>query len=259
MSDEPTIDPSVSVPEPEPVTAEATPDLAPVQVAPPVEPIAPVVEPPVAVAPPAPVPMDAAQLGRAIADGVTQGLRSQPQPSQDRQLGRTKFTMEQLIEAKYDDNVDKGVKIAIEREMETRRQEALTATRQDSASSSAAVARIQGQIFQEYPAMMDQTSPLFQAVNAMSREDATVASSPQAILRAVKAAAHDLGISPASKMKTPAQAAQQTVEQIQKAAAAAAISKGSGAGVVTAPVDINAMSDAEFEHYVQQQKFGSTA
>ena len=176
------------------------------------------------------------RTAQAIATGVADGLsRSRPdQP--DRPLGRSKFTVKQLLEAKHATNADgtpltPGQQVEIDSELETRHQEDLGAAVQVAKQQTMGMANTSAQ----YPEMADQNSPLFRAVAESIGGDPTLLP-PKALLIATKAAAHDLDIKPMSKrtQSTATQARAQVVQQIQSAQAAGAMPKGTGGGSPTA-------------------------
>ena len=175
------------------------------------------------------------RTAQAIATGVADGLsRSRPDQA-DRALGRSKFTVKQLLEAKHATNADgspltPGQQVEIDSELETRHQEDLGAAVQVAKQQTMGMANTSAQ----YPEMADQNSPLFRAVAESIGGDPTLLP-PKALLIATKAAAHDLDIKPVAKRTQQAtQARSQVVQQIQSAQAAGAMPKGTGGGSPTA-------------------------
>mgnify|MGYP001571951617 CR=1 FL=1 len=171
-----------------------------------------------------------ARTAQAIATGVADGLSRSRTDQPDRALGRSKFTIKQLLEAKHAVNADgspltPGQQLEIDSEMETRHQEDLGAAVQMARQQTMGMANTSAQ----YPEMADQNSPLFRAVAESIGGDPTLLP-PKALLIATKAAAHDLDIKPMSKrtQSTATQARAQVVQQIQSAQAAGALQKGAG-------------------------------
>ena len=222
---------------PEPTAAAvATPTPEPVSAAP----------LPAAVPPPTPS-MTQAEMAQAVALGIAQATRATPQAQPGRALGREKFSMDQLIEAKHDDQLTSPQRIAIDREMETRRQEDLVMTAQFVQNATTTKTRQEAKVLADYPQMLDEQSPL--AIQARLLQQSGVN-----IEIAVKAAAQELGITPASRVRPPVVGT--TPGPIQQAqAAAAAMPRGAGRAVPAgAEPDWSTATDKDLEAEVVRMR-----